>query len=158
MCLTLATPWTAAHQASQSFTISQSLLKLMSIESAMPCNHARMISIQSPPSSLALSLSQHQGLFQLVSSFHQVPKDFPQWLHWWTFLPAVHKGSPFSRFSPIVIYCLFDDTVILIGVKRYLTVVCILLFLMIGNIEHLMYMLAICLLWKNIYSYPLPVF
>ena len=32
-------PWTAAHQASLSFTISQSLLKLMSIESAMPSNH-----------------------------------------------------------------------------------------------------------------------
>ena len=30
-----ATPWTAAHQASLSFTISQSLLKLMSIESVM---------------------------------------------------------------------------------------------------------------------------
>ena len=28
-------PWTAAHQASLSFTISQSLLKLMSIESMM---------------------------------------------------------------------------------------------------------------------------
>ena len=27
-----ATPWTAAHQASLSFTISQSLLKLMSVE------------------------------------------------------------------------------------------------------------------------------
>ena len=34
-----ATPWTAAHQASLSFTISQSLLKLMSIESVMPSNH-----------------------------------------------------------------------------------------------------------------------
>ena len=34
-----ATPWTAARQASLSFTISQSLLKLMSIESAMPSNH-----------------------------------------------------------------------------------------------------------------------
>jgi len=34
------TPWTAAHQASSlSFTISQSLLKLMSIESVMPSNH-----------------------------------------------------------------------------------------------------------------------
>ena len=30
------TPWTIAHQASLSFTISQSLLKLMSIESMMP--------------------------------------------------------------------------------------------------------------------------
>ena len=35
----LVTPWTAAHQASLSFTISQSLLKLMSIESVMPSNH-----------------------------------------------------------------------------------------------------------------------
>ena len=34
-----ATPWTAARQASLSFTISQSLLKLMSIESVMPSNH-----------------------------------------------------------------------------------------------------------------------
>ena len=34
-----STPWTAAHQASLSFTISQSLLKLMSIELVMPSNH-----------------------------------------------------------------------------------------------------------------------
>ena len=33
------TPWTAAHQASLSFTISQSLLKFTSIESVMPSNH-----------------------------------------------------------------------------------------------------------------------
>ena len=33
------TPWTAAHQASLSFTISQSLLKFISIESVMPYNH-----------------------------------------------------------------------------------------------------------------------
>ena len=33
------TPWTAAHQASLSITNSQSLLKLMSIKSVMPCNH-----------------------------------------------------------------------------------------------------------------------
>ena len=32
-------PWTAARQASLSFTISQSLLKLVSIESMMPSNH-----------------------------------------------------------------------------------------------------------------------
>ena len=36
---TLCSPWTAAHQASLSFTISQRLLKLMSIESVMPSNH-----------------------------------------------------------------------------------------------------------------------
>jgi len=34
-----ATPWTAAHQASLFFTVSWSLLKLMSIESVMPSNH-----------------------------------------------------------------------------------------------------------------------
>ena len=33
------TPWTAAHQASLSFTNSQSLLKLLSIKSVMPSNH-----------------------------------------------------------------------------------------------------------------------
>ena len=32
-------PWTAAHQASLSLTVSQSLLKLMSIESVMLSNH-----------------------------------------------------------------------------------------------------------------------
>ena len=47
LCLTLAlsrvrlfvTPWTAARQASLSITNSQSLLKLMSIESVMPSYH-----------------------------------------------------------------------------------------------------------------------
>ena len=34
-----ASPWTAAHQASLSFTISQSLLKPMSIELVMPSYH-----------------------------------------------------------------------------------------------------------------------
>ena len=35
----LATPWTAAHQVPLSFTVSQSLLKFMSIQSVMPSNH-----------------------------------------------------------------------------------------------------------------------
>ena len=34
-----ATPWMAVHQASLSITNSQSLLKLMSIESVIPSNH-----------------------------------------------------------------------------------------------------------------------
>ena len=38
-CLTLCHPWTAAHQASLSFTSSQSLLKLMFTELVMPSNH-----------------------------------------------------------------------------------------------------------------------
>ena len=39
LCPTLCDPMTAARQASLSITISQSLLKLMSIELVMPSNH-----------------------------------------------------------------------------------------------------------------------
>ena len=39
----LATPWTAAHQASLSITDSQSLLILTSIESVMPSNGSKII-------------------------------------------------------------------------------------------------------------------
>ena len=63
------TPWTAACQASLSITNSRSLLKLMSIESMMPSN--RLILSSSSPT---LNLSQYQGLFQWVSSSHQVDK------------------------------------------------------------------------------------
>jgi len=46
-----ATPWTAAHQASPSITNSQSLLKLMSIESVIPSNHLILCrSLLLPPS------------------------------------------------------------------------------------------------------------
>ena len=62
-----ATPWTAAHQSSLSFTIFQSLLKLTSIESMIPPNHL----IQSPSSP---ALNRHQSLFQRVGSSHQVAK------------------------------------------------------------------------------------
>ena len=64
----LRVPWTAAQQASLPFIISRSLLKLMSIESVQ-LSHPL-----SSPSSPAFNLSQHQGLFQGVSSLHQVAK------------------------------------------------------------------------------------
>ena len=76
-----ATPWTAACQASQSFTISESLLKLMSIELVMPCNHLILCYPLLLPSIL-LSMS----LFQWVSSSHQVasasvlPMNIQDWL------------------------------------------------------------------------------
>ena len=38
-CPTLSHPWTAARQASLSFTNSQSLLRLLSIQLVMPSNH-----------------------------------------------------------------------------------------------------------------------
>ena len=50
-----AAPWTAAHQASLSITNSQSLLKLMSIESVMPSNFS---CLQSFPASGSFPLSQ----------------------------------------------------------------------------------------------------
>ena len=43
-----ANPWTAACQASTSFIISWSLLKLLSIKLVMPCNH--LSSLFLPPS------------------------------------------------------------------------------------------------------------
>ena len=45
-----ATPWTAAHQASLSITNTQSLLKLMSIESVMPSNHLTLCPLLLLPS------------------------------------------------------------------------------------------------------------
>ena len=50
------TPWTAACQASLSFTISQSLLRLMSIESMMPSNHLILCCSLLPPPSIFLSI------------------------------------------------------------------------------------------------------
>ena len=47
--LNFVTPWTAAHQASLSITNSQSLLKLMSIESVMPPNHLILCRPLLPP-------------------------------------------------------------------------------------------------------------
>ena len=61
------TLWTAACQAPLSFTISLSLLKFMSTESVMLCNHLIPCHLFS-----FCPLSQHQGLFQWVSSSHQV--------------------------------------------------------------------------------------
>jgi len=54
------TPWTAAHQASLSVTISGSLLKLLSIR----VDDAIQLSYPLLPTSPALNLSQHQGLFK----------------------------------------------------------------------------------------------
>ena len=64
------TPRTTACPASLSFTISWSLLRLMSFESVMPSNHLILLSL-SPP---AFNPSHHLGLFQWVDSSHQVAK------------------------------------------------------------------------------------
>ena len=59
-----ATPWIAAHQASLSITNSQNLPKLISIKLVMPSHPLLSLSTPAP------NPSQHQGLFQWVSSSH----------------------------------------------------------------------------------------
>ena len=116
-----ATPWTEARQASLPFTISWSLLKLTSAESVMPSNHLTL----SPPSPLALSLCQHQVLFQSVSSLPQVAKvmqlqhrsfqwifrvDFLyDWLVWSPFCPRESQESS----STTVPKCQLESTICL---------------------------------------------
>ena len=57
-----ATPWTVARQASLSITNSQSLLKLMSVESVMPSDHLSFCLL--PPQSFPAS-----GSFQMNQFF-----------------------------------------------------------------------------------------
>ena len=101
-----ATPWTAACQASLSFTISWSLHKLMSIESVMLSNHFILCC------PLVLSVFPRISLSQRVSSSHQVGKilklhlqhqfflwilrvDFLQdWLDWSPCCPRDSQESP----------------------------------------------------------------
>ena len=65
-----ATPWTATWQASLFFTISQSLLKLMSIESVVLSNHLIFCS----PLFLLPSIFPNIRVFHRVSCSHQVAK------------------------------------------------------------------------------------
>ena len=60
------TPWTAAHQASLSITISQSLPKLMSFKSVMPSNHL----ILCRPLLLLPSISPNIRVFSNKSVLH----------------------------------------------------------------------------------------
>ena len=64
------TPWITARQASLSITNSRSLLKLMLIESVMPCNHL----ILCHPLFALPSIFQHQSLSRWIGSSHQVAK------------------------------------------------------------------------------------
>ena len=63
----IAAPWTTGRQTFLPITNLKSFLKLVYIESLML--HPLL-----SPSSPAFNLSQHQGLFQRVSSSHQVAK------------------------------------------------------------------------------------
>ena len=83
-----ATPQTAAYQASQSITNSWSLLTLISIKSVMPSNYLTL----SSPSPPTFNPSRHQGLFQWVSSSHQVAK----------FLEFHFSISPSNEYSGLI--------------------------------------------------------
>ena len=71
----IATPWTAACQASLSFTISRSLLKLMSIESAVSSN--RLILCR--PLLLPPSIFPSIRVFSNESALHI------RWPNYWSF-------------------------------------------------------------------------
>ena len=68
--LLFVTPWPEVCQASLFFTTSQSLLRLMSIEWCHPT-----ISSSVTPFSWSPQTFPHQGLFQRVTSSHQVAKE-----------------------------------------------------------------------------------
>ena len=81
----LVTPWTASCQASLSFTITQSLLRLMSIESMVPSNHL----ILCRPLPLLPSNFFIIRVFSNESTLHQVAKVLEpqhrscQWIQGW---------------------------------------------------------------------------
>ena len=85
-----ANPWTVARQASLSITNSQSLLKLMSIESVMPSHP------QSSPSPSIFKLSQHSShQVAKVLEFQLQHQSF-QWIFRTDFLQDGLVGSPCS--------------------------------------------------------------
>ena len=83
-----ATPWTAACQASLSITNSQSLLKLMSIESVMPSNHL----ILCPPLLLP-SIFPGIRVFSSESILHI------RWPKYWSFSFNI---SPTNEYSGLI--------------------------------------------------------
>ena len=84
-----ATPWTAALQASLSNSNSQSLLKLMSIESVMPSN----VLILYHPLLFLLSVFPCIRVFSNESVLHI------RWPKYWSFNFSI---SPFNEYSGLI--------------------------------------------------------
>ena len=80
------TPWTAAHQASLSFTISLSLLKLMSIESMMPPNHLI----------LCLPLFFLSSIFLRIRVFSNELALPIRWPKYWNFSFSISPSNVYS--------------------------------------------------------------
>jgi len=79
------TPWTAAHQASLSITSTQSLLKLMSIESVMPSNHL----ILSRPLLLP-------SIFPSIKVFSKESVLHIRWPKYWSFSLSISLSNEYS--------------------------------------------------------------
>ena len=84
--LLLATPWTAARQASLSFTISRSLLKLTSTESVMPSNYL----ILCHPLLLPPSIFPSIRVFSNESALHI------GWPKYWSFSFNISPSNEYS--------------------------------------------------------------
>ena len=84
------TPWIAAHQASLSITNSQSLLKLRSIESVMPCSHL----ILCHPLLLLLSIFPSIRVFSKESALHT------RWPKYWSFSFNISPSSEHPGLVP----------------------------------------------------------
>ena len=81
-----ATPWTAAHQASLSITNSQSLLKLMSIESVMPSNHLI----------LCRPLHLLPSIFPSIRVFSNESAIRIRWPKYWSFSFSISPSNEYS--------------------------------------------------------------
>ena len=84
------TPWTAAHQASLSFTVFLSLLKLMSIELVMPSNHFI----------LCHPLLLLPSIFPIIRLFKELTVSF-SWPRYWSFSFSI---SPSNEYSGLISY------------------------------------------------------
>ena len=84
-----ATPWTAARRASLSITISQSLLRLLSIESVMPSNHL----ILCRPILLLPSIFPRSWVFSNESAL------LIRWPKYWSFS---FSTSPSNEYSGLI--------------------------------------------------------
>ena len=89
-CPTLCKPWAAAHQASLFITNSQSLLKLMSIESVMPSNHL----ILCHPLLLPPSIFPSIRVFSNESVLHI------RWPKYWSFSLNISPSNEYSGLIP----------------------------------------------------------
>ena len=103
--LLLATPWTVAHQASLSFTISQSLLKLMSIEWVMTSNHL----ILCHPLLLLPSIFPSNRVFSTLSALCL------RYSKYWSFSFSI---SPSNEYSELISFRI--DWLDLLAVQRTL--------------------------------------